>query len=182
MSTVHRTAHVSHAETFLARGARLKLLRFVCLKNNHSRALVMFRTLLEPAPFSSTLSTPTSSSSTFSSSTSSSSVLYPPNTTNPCAPQPVLLFGRFAEQSPLTDSSAEDPTPTPPKDCKSYHQRLMPALAPADWASCVLLCRRSVAAHALLTLTDRTTSASHASVLAKLWAQCNFELRHVGAL
>ena len=57
---------------------------------------------------------------------------YPPNTTNPCAPQTGLLFGRFAEQSPLTDSSGtEDPTPTPPKDCKAYHQRLMPALAPA---------------------------------------------------
>ena len=44
--------------------------------------------------------------------------------------------------------------------------------------ACVL-CRRSVAAHALLTRTNRTTSASHASVLAKLWAQCNFVLWHV---
>ena len=57
---------------------------------------------------------------------------YPPNTTNPCAPKPGLLFGRLAEESPLTDSSGtEDPTPTPPKDCKAYHRRLMPALAPA---------------------------------------------------
>ena len=29
------------------------------------------------------------------------------------------------------------------------------------------------------TRTNRTTSASHASVLAKLWAQCNFVLWHV---
>ena len=126
VSTVHRTANVSHTQTFLARGARLKLRRFVCLNNSHSRAHVMFRTLLEPAPFSPTLSNPTSSS------TSSSSVLYPPNTTNPCAPKPGLLFGRLAEESPLTDSSGtQDPTPTPPKDCKAYHRRLMPALASA---------------------------------------------------
>ena len=32
----------------------------------------------------------------------SSSLLNPPNRTNPCAPQSGLLFGRFAEQSPLT--------------------------------------------------------------------------------
>ena len=51
----------------------------------------MFRTLLDPAPFSSALSTPISSS-----------LLYPSNRTNPCAPQPGLLFGRFAEQFPLT--------------------------------------------------------------------------------
>ena len=51
----------------------------------------MFRTLLDPAPFSSTLSTPTSSS-----------LLFPPNRKNPCAPQSGLSLGRFAEQSPLT--------------------------------------------------------------------------------
>ena len=34
-------------------------------------------------------------------------------------------------------------------------------------------------AHALLTCTNRTTSASHASVLVTLLAQCNFELRGV---
>ena len=62
---------------------------------------------------------PTSSSSS-SSSTSSSSLLYPPNTTNTCAPKPGLLFGRFVEESPLTDSSGtQDPTPTRPKDCKA---------------------------------------------------------------
>ena len=38
-----------------------------------------------------TLSTPTSSS-----------LLFPPNWTNLCAPQSGLLFGRFAEQTPLT--------------------------------------------------------------------------------
>ena len=66
--TVHCTAHVSHTQTFLARGARLKLRRFGCLNKSHSCAHVMFRTLLELAPFSSTLSTPTSSSSSSSSS------------------------------------------------------------------------------------------------------------------
>ena len=53
--------------------------------NASSRAHVIFGTLFDPAPFSSTLSISTSSS-----------LLYP------CAPQSGLLFGRFAEKSPLT--------------------------------------------------------------------------------
>ena len=51
----------------------------------------MFRTLLDPAPFSSTLITPTSSS-----------LLYPSHRTNPCASPQGLWIGRMAEQSPLT--------------------------------------------------------------------------------
>ena len=51
----------------------------------------MFRTLHDPAPLSSTLSTPTSSF-----------FFFPPSRINPCAQQSGLLFGRFAEQSPLT--------------------------------------------------------------------------------
>ena len=51
----------------------------------------MFHTSLEHAPFSLQHDTPTSSS-----------LFYPPNRTNPCAPQPGLLCGRFAVQSPLT--------------------------------------------------------------------------------
>ena len=46
----------------------------------------MFRTLLDPVPFSLRHDTPTS-----------------PNRANPCAPQPGPLFGRFAEQSSHTD-------------------------------------------------------------------------------
>ena len=117
--TAPRTFH--NAETFLARGARLKLLRFVCLKNNHSRALVMFRTLLEPAPFSSTLSTPTSSSPCFILRTRHIPVHRNRNSCLAVLPK-----------SPITDSSGtEDPTPTLPKYCEACHPRLMPALAPA---------------------------------------------------
>ena len=57
-------AHVSHAQTFLAYGSRAQL-SFSCAvsKNNHPDAHVVFRTLLDPTPVSSTLSTPTSSAS-----------------------------------------------------------------------------------------------------------------------
>ena len=61
--------------------SRVWLKRLCCfflsafLKQTSSRAHVMFRTLLDPAPFSSTLSTPTSSST----------LLCPSNRTNPCA-------------------------------------------------------------------------------------------------
>ena len=69
-----------------------------CLQSNHPRAQVVFRTLLDPAPLSSTLSTPTSSS-----------LLRPPNKTNLCAPQSGHLFGRFARQSPLTSYEPNAP-------------------------------------------------------------------------
>ena len=52
--TVHRTAHDTHAQTFLARGS------------SYPRAHVMFRTMHDPAPFSATLNTPTSSSASAS--------------------------------------------------------------------------------------------------------------------
>ena len=39
----------------------------------------------------------------------SSSLLYPPNRTNPRAPQPGFLFGRFTEQSPLTGCEPNAP-------------------------------------------------------------------------
>ena len=61
------------------------------LKQSSSRAHVVSHILLDHTPFSLQHDTPTSSS-----------LLYPPNRTNPCAPQPGLTFGRFAEQSPLT--------------------------------------------------------------------------------
>ena len=51
----------------------------------------MFHTLLDHARFSLQHVASTASS-----------LLNPPNRTNPCAPQSGLLFGRFAEQSPLT--------------------------------------------------------------------------------
>ena len=92
MFSVHRTVHVSHAQYFLARGSSAQAALFCVLSpKQSSRAHVMFRTLVDPAPFSSTLSTATSSS-----------LLYPPNRTNPCALQSGLLFGPFAELSPLT--------------------------------------------------------------------------------
>ena len=58
----------------------------------------MFRTLFDPALFSSTLSTPTSSS-----------LLYPCGRTNTCATPQGLLFGRCAEQSPFTGYVPNDP-------------------------------------------------------------------------
>ena len=39
----------------------------------------------------------------------SSYLPYPPNRTNPCSPQPELLFGRFAEQGPLTGCEPNAP-------------------------------------------------------------------------
>ena len=66
---------------------KARVAAFFCgLRNTHPRAHVMLHALLA----SSALSAPTSSS-----------VLCPPNSTNPCAPQTRLLFGRVAEQSPL---------------------------------------------------------------------------------
>ena len=59
---------------------------------------IMFRTLLGPAPLSSTIRTPTSSP-----------LLFPPNRTNPCAPQSGLFFARFAEQSPVTGCEPNAP-------------------------------------------------------------------------
>ena len=56
------------------------------LKQSSSRAHVMSHTLLDHAPFSLQHETPISQS-----------LLYPPNRTHLCAPQPGLMFGRFAE-------------------------------------------------------------------------------------
>ena len=87
-------ARLTHAKHFLACGSRLKTfeLHLLCafLKQSSSRAHVMFHTMLDHVPFS------------LHHVASTSSLLNPPNRTNPCAPQSGLLFGRFAEQSPLT--------------------------------------------------------------------------------
>ena len=91
--TAPRTLHTRNF--FLARDSSCSVL--FSIQNSHPRARVMFRTLLDLAPFSSTLGTPTFSS-----------LLYPTNRTNPCALQQGLLFGRFAEQSPLKQYVAID--------------------------------------------------------------------------
>ena len=94
LCTLHTAPRTFHRrKQFLACGSRLEqshLLSCAFLKQSSSRTHVMFRTLPDPAPFSLQHDTP-----------ASSSLLYPPNRTNPCAPRPELLFGPFAEQSPL---------------------------------------------------------------------------------
>ena len=110
--TVHRTAHVSHAQTSRASLKANKAHLFVCcLKNSHPHERIMIRTLLYPALFSPALRTPTSSS-----------LLYPWNRTNAFSTPQGLLSGRIAEQSPLTGyepnalvgvSSTEVTTPLP---------------------------------------------------------------------
>ena len=68
-------------------------------KQSSSRVHVAFRTLPDPGPFSLQHDTPISSS-----------LLYPSNRTNPWAPQPGLLFGSSAEQSPLTVADEHERT------------------------------------------------------------------------
>ena len=90
MQTVHRTSHASHAQTFLALGSSVQAAFSVCCLETFILASVCRVSHVDPAPFSSTLSIPTFLFSC------------PSDRTNPCATPQGLLFGRMAEQSPLT--------------------------------------------------------------------------------
>ena len=97
-SEQNTAAHTqSHSKSFLARGSRFFKLTLQCSlcalspKCSSPRAHVMFRTLFDPALTSPSQSAPTSPSLLFLS--------HWPTTS---CPQSGLLFGRFAEQSPLT--------------------------------------------------------------------------------
>ena len=97
---VHRTAHVSHAQFYSPVAPAHKLHLCCVLSPNYSlsRAHVMFRIMLVPAPFSSTFSTPTSSS-----------LLFPPSQSSPCATPQGLLFGRVAGHEPNAPVEASSP-------------------------------------------------------------------------
>ena len=84
----HHTRNFSRAWRMLA--LQCSLCAF-SPKSSSSRAHVMFRTLLDPPLTSPTLSTPTTSSPLFIS-----------NRPATCSPPTGLLFGRSAEQSPLS--------------------------------------------------------------------------------
>ena len=102
-STPHR-ARKTHTQTFSrvwlkdltrVQGHIVAACCCLFLKQSSSRAPVMSHTWRDRAPFPLPHSTP--------------SQIDPPDKTNPCAPQPGLLFGRVAQQRPLTSYEPNAP-------------------------------------------------------------------------